>query len=151
ADLPNPAQIMGVQGPLARSAFDLELALDVIAGPDLGEDKAWRLELPAARRERLRDFRVAILPWLPWVSVQPEIRARVEALADWLRSQGANVREATPEIDWRRHLDDYARLLIAQTSAGPPAEPRAENAAALRRGSAPSANLIADGMTLSFG
>jgi len=151
ADLPNPAQIMGVQGPLARSAFDLELALDVIAGPDLGEDKAWRLELPAARRERLRDFRVAILPWLPWVSVQPEIRARVEALADWLRSQGANVREATPEIDWRRHLDDYARLLIAQTSAGTPAVQRAENAAALRRGSAPSANLIADGMTLSFG
>src|SRR6266849_7399534 len=42
--LPNPAAVMAVQGPLARSASDLELALDVIAGPVVGEDVAWRLE-----------------------------------------------------------------------------------------------------------
>jgi len=150
ADLPNLTYIMGVQGPLARSALDLELALDVIAGPDLGEDKAWRLELPAARRDRLRDFRVAILPWLDWMPVQPEVRARTEALADWLRSQGAEVREASPELDWRAHLDDYARLLIAQTSAATPAEQRARDAAALREGGDPAAARLADGMTLDF-
>lgn len=151
ASLPNPAQIMGVQGPLARSAFDLELALDVIAGPDIGEDRAWKLELPAARRERLRDFRVAILPALPWVPVQPEISAKLQALAGWLSSHGAEVREASPAFDWRSHLEDYTRLLIAQTSAATPAEVRAESAAALRRGGGPSASLIADGMTLDFG
>ncbi|MEZ5296776.1 MAG: amidase family protein [Ilumatobacteraceae bacterium] len=32
-DLDNPAAIMGVQGPLARSAADLELMFDVVAGP----------------------------------------------------------------------------------------------------------------------
>src|SRR5262245_58772396 len=68
SNLPNASQIMSVQGPLARSAFDLALALDVIAGPDVGEDVAWKLELPPARRERLRDFLVATLPWLPWMS-----------------------------------------------------------------------------------
>ena len=38
--LPNAAVVMGVQGPLARSADDLALALDVAAGPDAGEDVA---------------------------------------------------------------------------------------------------------------
>src|SRR5512145_1522624 len=65
--MPNAAVVMGVQGPMARSAEDLELALDVAAGADTGEDVAWRLALPAARRERLAGFRVAVLPTLDWV------------------------------------------------------------------------------------
>jgi amidase len=39
--MPNAAVVMGVQGPLARSAADLELALDVAVGPEVGEDVAW--------------------------------------------------------------------------------------------------------------
>ena len=62
ADDPNPAFVMGVQGPLARSATDLELLFDVVAGPVVGEATAWQLHLPAARHERLADFRVAIMP-----------------------------------------------------------------------------------------
>src|SRR2546422_3640199 len=42
ADLPNPARLMGVQGPLARSAFDLELLFDVLVGPELGEAVGWK-------------------------------------------------------------------------------------------------------------
>src|SRR5205085_7484840 len=38
--LPNAAVVMGVQGPMARSAADLELALDVAAGAEAGEDVA---------------------------------------------------------------------------------------------------------------
>ena len=34
--MPNAAVVMGVQGPMARSAEDLELALDVAAGPEVG-------------------------------------------------------------------------------------------------------------------
>src|SRR5438552_2920474 len=41
--MPNAAVVMGVQGPLARSADDLEIALDVAAGPEDGEDVGWRL------------------------------------------------------------------------------------------------------------
>src|SRR4029453_228809 len=40
--LPNSAVVMGVQGPLARSAEDLELALSVLAGPEIGETVAGR-------------------------------------------------------------------------------------------------------------
>src|SRR5262245_37684026 len=64
--LPNAAFVLGVQGPMARSAADLELALDVAGGPEVGEDTAWRLAIPPARRERLTDFRVAILPPIDW-------------------------------------------------------------------------------------
>jgi amidase len=149
-DLPNPSQIMSVQGPLARSAFDLELALEVVAGPDVGDDEAWRLELPKARRERLRDFRVAVLPWMPSVPVQPEVRASVEQLAAWLRTQGATVREASPELDWQKHLEDYQRLLVAQTSINQSAEQRAAGAAALRAQKNPSLDPYAEGLTLDF-
>jgi amidase len=38
-----------VLGPLARSAADLQLVLDVMAGPDAARSRAWRLELPPAR------------------------------------------------------------------------------------------------------
>src|SRR4030095_2211068 len=41
--MPNAAVVMGVQGPLARSAADPELALDGAAGPEIGEGVAWRL------------------------------------------------------------------------------------------------------------
>ena len=32
--LPNALRVMGVQGPIARSAEDLELALSILAGPE---------------------------------------------------------------------------------------------------------------------
>ncbi|MFO7278685.1 MAG: amidase [Pseudomonadota bacterium] len=150
ADMPNPSNIMGVQGPLARSAFDLELALDVIAGPDTGDDVAWRLELPRARHERLRDFRVAFLPSLPWVAVQPEVRASTAALADWLRSKGVRVGEASPAFDWQAHFADYLRLLFAQTSRSQSAEQREADAARLRSLGTPIELAMADGLTLDY-
>lgn len=150
AELPNPSAIMGVQGPLARSAVDLELALDVIAGPDIGDDVAWRLELPKPRRERLRDFRVAFLPWLDWVPVQPDVRASTTALADWLRAQGARVGDASPAFDWWEHVADYVRLLIAQTTLGQSSEERAAEAARLRGLGVDDMQPTIDGLTLDY-
>ena len=43
---------LGVMGPLGRSADDLALLLDVLAGPDDAEATAWRLALPPPRRQR---------------------------------------------------------------------------------------------------
>ena len=98
--MPNAAVVMGVQGPLARSADDLELALDVAAGPEVGEDVAWKLVIPPARRERLRDFRVAILPPVDWVPVDSEIAAvargsRRPARSARLPGQGRSARRAS--------------------------------------------------------
>ena len=150
AELPNPSGIMGVQGPLARSAFDLELALDIIAGPDIGDDAAWRLELPRPRRERLREFRVAFLPWLDWVPVQQDVRASTAALAEWLAAQGATIGEASPDFDWQEHVADYMRLLIAQTTVGQSAEERAAEAVRIRELGLEHLQSTADGLTLDF-
>src|SRR5262245_6725977 len=76
--MPNAAVAMGVQGPLARSAADLELALDVGAGPEAGEDVAWQLTIPPARRERLRDLKVAILRGVDWVLAGGEVASALD-------------------------------------------------------------------------
>ena len=117
--LPNAAVVMGVQGPLARSAEDLELALSVLAGPDVGEDVAWRVELRPARRERLADFRVAVLPPIPWLGVDGQIAGALDELASRLGRLGCAVKQAQPEAlgDHREHHGLYRTLLSAVTSA----------------------------------
>jgi amidase len=109
--LPNPASLMLVQGPLARTAEDLELLLDVLTGPEVGEDRAWRLSLPAPRHERLADFCVAVMPPLSTVAPSVEMQERVEELARFLSRAGATVAETMPALDPDEHLCDYFTLL----------------------------------------
>lgn len=111
--LPNPGFVMGAhQGPLARSAADLVLALSVIAGPIVGEDVAWRLELPPARHVSLSHYRVAIMPPAPWLPVDAEIAAALDDLAARLGNLGAKVAVAQPEgFDWQKYQETYTSLL----------------------------------------
>lgn len=113
--VPNPGKIGNVQGPLARDAADLELALDVIKGPVAGEDAAWRLDLGAARHERLSDFRVAVLPPISWIPVDDEIREALESVASTLTRLGARVGVAQP--DSFGDLREYYRRLIVTIGA----------------------------------
>src|SRR5438105_7806709 len=107
--------VMAVQGPLARTAEDLDLALGVVAGPDAGEDAAWHLELPPPRRSRLADCRVALLPPIAWLPIDDEISAALDGLARSLAAAGACVGEAQPEPfgDLRDHNRPYVSLLSA--------------------------------------
>jgi amidase len=121
--MPNPAVFMGVQGPMARCAEDLELALDVAAGPDTGEDVGWRLTLPPARRQRLTEFRVAVLPSIAWVPLDAEIGAAIDSLAAALGRLGCQVKSVQPpELgDFRQHYALYLSLLASvQFSRVPP-------------------------------
>jgi amidase len=124
--MPNAAVVMGVQGPLARSADDLELALDVAAGPETGEDAAWRLSIPPARHERLPEFRVAVMPPIAWVPVDAEIAAALDGLASRLGRLGCRVETIQPDElgDYREHYALYLTLLAAVTSARVPADQR---------------------------
>jgi amidase len=118
AELPNAAFVMGVQGPLARSASDLELLFDVVIGPDEGEDVGWRLDLPASRHQRLAEFRVAMMPPRSLVQPSEEVQAKVNELASFLRRAGAHVAEAMPEVDDDADFRDYLVLLTVLTSLG---------------------------------
>ena len=131
--MPNSAVVLTVQGPLARSAADLDLALGVAAGPEIGED-AWRLTLPAPRRERLADVRVAVLPSLDWMPVDNEIAAALDSLASRLGRLGCKVQVTQPERlgDHREHFAVYLSLLAAITSSRGPAEARQARLAVMR-------------------
>ncbi len=124
--MPNAAVVMGVQGPMARSGDDLELALDVAVGPEVGEDVAWKITLPPARRDRLAGFRVAVLPALDWVPVDGEVLAALDGVASSLGRLGCQVKVVQPDPlgDHRQHYALYLSLLAAVTSARVPAADR---------------------------
>ncbi|MEQ1682368.1 MAG: amidase [Burkholderiaceae bacterium] len=112
---------IGVGGPMARSADDLALALDLLAGPTDERATAWRLQLPAPRHESLRGVRVAA--WLddPACAVDSEVLARHQALVQVLREAGAVVDEqARPAFGFAEAHELYLQLLYAATSPGLP-------------------------------
>ena len=148
ADLPNPARLMGVQGPLARSARDLELLFDVLVGPEPGEEVGWKLALPPARHQRLADFRVALLPPPLGVKASARMQARLEELAQFLSRAGATVAEAAPGFDFTAYYYDYLRLLNVMTTVGMPREQREAQAATLRQAGNPASLARAEGLEM---
>ncbi|MBI2765197.1 MAG: amidase [Chloroflexi bacterium] len=130
--LPSPAGVMGVQGPLARSAEDLELALDILAGPEPGEE-GWQLRIPPARHERFDGMRVAVLPAIDFVPVDDTVSAAVGRAAEIAALRGARVQRVAPEgWDARAQLASYWALLNTITLARLTPEQRAHAAETLR-------------------
>jgi amidase len=82
---------INVHGPIARSAEDLELALDVLASPGPHRSVAWTVRVPAARHERIDAYRVAVWDDDDACHVSAETRATVQTAADVLRTSGAAV------------------------------------------------------------
>jgi amidase len=151
---PNAAMAIQMQGPLARSAKDLEVAFDVIAGPEVGEDRAWRLEMPPARHERLAEYRVAVLPTIEWLPVEAEILAALDELATRLGRMGARVREIGPQAlgDMRVYHRLYLCLLSALGTVGRSKEDCRREAAEIRRHHDAMEDLAwADGLEASAG
>ncbi|MFF8772117.1 amidase [Kitasatospora sp. NPDC015120] len=113
---------MGVLGPLGRHADDLGLGLDVLAGADHLQAPAWRLELPAARADVLRDFRVAA--WLddPFCPVDSELVAIMQATVEAVRAEGAVVVEGEGPVGLAETTALYRPLLMAQSGLMQPAE-----------------------------
>lgn len=109
---------IGVMGPLARSAKDLGLFLDVLAGPDDFSDAAWTLDLPTDDRRDLKDFRVALKFSDPNCDVDQAYVDALQRFADRLAKAGATVREAEPEVDTPRLNEVYFMLLRAAMSPG---------------------------------
>jgi amidase len=114
---------LGVVGPLARTAGDLLLALDILAGPDDAQAAAYRLALPAARHARLRDFRVLVLEKHPLLSLASEVGAAMQRFAGDLRGAGATVGDTTPLLpDLTRLAETFGWLLMALLGATYPDE-----------------------------
>ncbi|MEV6909218.1 amidase [Amycolatopsis sp. NPDC051071] len=115
---------LAVVGPMARTARDLTLLLDVMAGPDpLTRGVAYRLALPPARHERLSDFRVLVLDGHPLIPTGSAVRAGVNRVADALVDGGARVERHTPLLpDLAEAATLYTQLLISGSVARFPVE-----------------------------
>jgi amidase len=108
---------ISVIGPMARSADDLALGLEVMAGADAIDGAGWRLELPPPRRKALKEYRVAIMLNDPNSDVDREVQDVLQSLADFLTKSGARVSDrARPVIDTGEVARLYVRLLRAATS-----------------------------------
>jgi amidase len=109
---------VGVVGPLARSAGDLEIAMDIIVGPDEIDSRGWKLKLPRPKKKKLRDFKVALLLDDRNAEVDHTVQSEIQKLADFLAKNKVKVSDkARPAFDTAELNDVYIRLLRAATSA----------------------------------
>jgi len=124
---------ISVIGPMARSAEDLALALDVMAGPDEIDRAGWQLRLPRPNKKRLREYKVAVIYTDPEAEVDGEVQKRLYAVVDFLLKNKVKVSgNARPEIDSRQAYRNYIQLLRAATSGRMTPEMFQKNLEALR-------------------
>ncbi|HJP73712.1 MAG TPA: amidase [Pseudonocardiaceae bacterium] len=115
---------LAVVGPMARTARDLTLLFDVMAGPDpLTLGLAYNLALAPARHERLSDFRVLVLDEHPFIPTGSAVRAGVNRVADALVDGGARVERHSPLLpDLSEAATLYTQLLFSGSVARFPIE-----------------------------
>jgi amidase len=110
---------LAVTGPMARSAADLSLLLDVMAVPDpLEAGKAYSLSLPPPRHVALRGFRILLIDSDPLLPTDNDVRAGIERLADHLGKAGVSVTRQSPLWpDFAASSRLYMRMLMSLLGA----------------------------------
>jgi len=107
---------VNVFGPMARSIDDLDLLMDLLAGPNPDDAVGWRLELPPPRATALGDFRVAA--WLddPFCPVDSSVSSVLTAAVAALDKAGARIDHGLrPNLDVPTASVDGANLIGAAT------------------------------------
>ena len=96
---------LAVGGPLARSAEDLRLAMDIIVGPPSYQRKALNIKLPEPRKTKLKEFRVGV--WLDDSAYPPDEATRncLQKMVSDLTREGVNLQTKKPDVELKRcHL-----------------------------------------------
>ncbi|MGC2811629.1 MAG: amidase [Bradyrhizobium sp.] len=110
---------LAVIGPMARSAADLSLVLDVIAGPDpIEAGKTYQLALPSPRHGELNKFRVLLIDTDPLLPTDTVMRAAIEKLGANLAKAGVAVERSSPLLpDFAASTRLYMRMLMSFLAA----------------------------------
>jgi amidase len=111
---------LSVIGPMARSAADLSLLLDVVAGPDpIDAADAYRLALPPPRQNELKNFRVLLIETDPVLPTDTRVRGAIDKLAANLGKAGVKVERNSPLLpDFAASSRIYMRMLMSLLAAG---------------------------------
>jgi amidase len=106
---------MAVIGPMARSAADLAVELQVLAGPDEELDGiGYRLALPPPRHDKIGDYRVLVLDRHPLCPTADSVRSALDGLAGRLGGAGCTILRGHPDLpDLARTTRNYCELLAA--------------------------------------
>lgn len=117
---------LAVVGPMARSAADLALELEILAGPDeLSEGIGYKLALPAPRHDKLADFRVLVVDAHPLCPTASNVAGSLNTLAEQLRNLGCHVARESPALpDLALTTRIYVELLWGFFSPDLPAAAR---------------------------
>src|SRR5260370_9203232 len=112
---------LAVIGPMARSANDLALALDLLAGPDEGDAVGYQLALPAPRHRDLKSFRVLVLDGHPMLPTASVVRSALDRVAGRLGKLGTKVARQSPLLPDLNHVaTTVVQLLMAFLVADTP-------------------------------
>jgi len=105
---------LAVVGPMARTAGDLALGLDVVAGPDEPDAVGYRLALPPPRHSELKDYRVVLVDGHPLIPTGALVRTAIDRLGDRLAKAGCKVERGNSSMpDLARSAQLYALLMNA--------------------------------------
>ena len=117
---------ISVIGPLARSAFDLETALRLMAGPDAFEANGIAYELANLDRP-LSELRIAVWNTDALCPSSAAVAGRVDSVAAALAREGAFIDHAArPEFSAEHSHEVFSALLSAAMSARLPDDDFAE-------------------------
>ena len=92
-----PFALLGVVGPMARTAQDLKVLFEVMQGPDDGDPSAAPVSLRWPEEQDLKRIRVGYFEDDGRTPVTPETRAAVRAAAEALQYAGFQVEPFRPE------------------------------------------------------
>ena len=104
-------------GPLARSATDLDLVMNIVVRPPIFQRHAMRIRLPAPRKKTLREYRIGL--WLEDTVYPPdkEVGDCLEKLVSSLSKKGAQIEEKKPDINLKRIYSEVFGELSYLTNA----------------------------------
>lgn len=118
---------LGVGGPMARSAEDLQLLLDITTAACPEKQTGWQVKLPPCKKKALKDFKV--LAWLedPLSPIDNDLQRAYRELVETLKEQGATVDVGTPHADpLKKYYELYLNLL--GSAIGASIQPMGRNA-----------------------
>jgi len=117
--LPYVTNKLSVAGPLARSATDLKLLLEICGGPIYPESVAYSWKLPAARKNHVKDYKIKFVIDDVNCPISSEIKPTMEKAIEEFRKAGLNLEEGWPaQVDAKTQYYNYMYLQYAHIARG---------------------------------